>query len=356
MKKWIKYVGMIFCLIVSVTILSACDFGTLPVQNDGSVPPPVPIKVPSEVRVSGYETEIEVGDDFITKLKVEAKLEGNWEEVVKVDYVVACNYTGSKYGEYQFNVYLKEFPSVEYSDTIVVNPKKVVVPESYSVEYTGEIVDIKSYYEDLSDDYSVTNYVNMSNCGEYEVSLRLTNTDKYVWVDSEDNILKNPTQKIKWNITKAPAKQYTGNTSLIAYAGDTLYDVLTENNLQHITWYRDVNNNSITASTKVDSLITTYYAYYNENPQNYEDTLVTFTINEFVVTANYTVEYYLYDGSDYVINNALTEVISANIGDIVELTPNTLEGYLFNATSSSIVGKVVKKDGLVLKLYYDISE
>ena len=39
----------------------------------------------------------------------------------------------------------------------------------------------------------------MSNCGEYEVSLRLTNTDKYVWTDAEGNILKNPTQKIKQN-------------------------------------------------------------------------------------------------------------------------------------------------------------
>ena len=85
MKKWIKFMGIVFCLIVSMTIFSACDLLTTQVtQTDSSVTPPVPIKVPSEVRVSGYKTEIEVGENFITKLKVEAKLEGNWEEVVKL--------------------------------------------------------------------------------------------------------------------------------------------------------------------------------------------------------------------------------------------------------------------------------
>ena len=357
MKKWIKFIGVVFCLIVSMTIFSACDLLTTQVtQTDSSVTPPVPIKVPSEVRVSGYKTEIEVGENFITKLKVEAKLEGNWEEVVKVDYVAVCSYTGNKYGEYKFNVYLKEFPSVEYSDTIIVNPKKVVIPESYSTVYTGEAVDIKSYYEDLSqDEYQVVNYMNMSNCGEYEVSLRLTNTDKYVWTDVEGNILKNPTQKIKWNITKAPAKTY-GNTSIVVYAGDTLYDVLLENNLENITWYKDVNNNNITAETKVDGTITKYYAHYNENPQNYEDTLVTFTVAEFIEESNYTIEYYCYDGSEYVLDESLTEIVAGNIGDIVEITPKVLEGYQLNELESALAGKILKKNGLVLKLYYDIAE
>lgn len=356
MKKWMKMFITVVCIVVGMTIFSACDFNLQTVNRNNEATPPAEVKIPSEIEVTGYENNIVVGEEFLTKLKVRAKIDGVWEEVVKVDYSYTCEYTGSKYGEYAFNVYLKEYPSIEHSDTIVVNPKTIQIPDSYSTTYTGEIVDIKNYYQQQSNDlYEVKNYMNMSGCGNYDITLKLTNPDEYVWVDAEGNILKGSTQKVNWSIIKANPKQYTGLSNLTAYYGDTLYDLLVDNDLKNITWVMDVNNNPVNESTKVTGE-TTYYAYYNENQQNYENTQVAITINEFITTANYTIEHYFFDGSNYVIDENLTEIISGNIGTIVEAEVNNVEGYTVNDYLCNSTGKIIKKDGLVLKIYYDIAE
>lgn len=356
MKKWIKLFGLSVCMIVGMTIFSACDFSPNTNNNDDTATPPVAVKIPSDIEVTGYDNNIVVGEEFISKLKVRAKFDGEWEEVVKADYSYTCSYTGSKYGEYAFNVYLKEYPSVEYSDIITVNPKTIELPASFSTKYTGEIVDIKAHYQSLSNDlYDVKNYMNMSNVGDYEVTLKLINSDVYVWTDAEGNILKNSAQKLSWSITKASPKPYTGVTNITAYYGDTLYDLLIDNHLNNITWHRDVNNNSVNDTTIVTEE-TIYYAYYNENPLNYENTPVTIIVDEVITTANYSVQYYFFDGGSYVINEDMTKVLSGNIGEIVEAEVENVNGYVYNSMISNNIGRVIKKDGLILKLYYDVSE
>ena len=343
---------MCFCLVVGMTIFSACDFGSNP---DNEITPPAVVKVPSELEVTGYSNEVVVGDEFITKLKVKAKIDGVWEEVAKADYTYICSYTGSKYGEYKFNVYLKDYPSVEHSDVIVVKPKTVLLPESFSTKYTGETIDIKNHYDSVSNGlYEVKTYMNMSNCGTYEVSLKLTNTDEYVWVDAEGNVLKNITQKVNWNITKANPQTYTGTTALTAYYGDTLETVAKENNLNNITWYMDSTNNPVNNNTVVTEGAV-YYAYYNDNPQNYEDTLVTMNIVEYITVANYTVEYYFFDGTEYTKDDSLTSIINGNIEDVVSVVADEMSGYIFNSMISNTTGEILKRDGLVLRLYYDMS-
>jgi len=200
MKKWMKLLSLFFALIVSVTIFSACNS-----DNDLSIgqEPPKEIIQPTEMKVSGYSNEITVGDNYITKLKVEQKIDGTWYQVPQAEYVVSCAYDGYKYGEYSFNVYLKEYANVEYSDTIKVNPKTMDIPESYSVSYTGELVDIKTYYETLAEgNYKVVSYENRSDIGDYIVELKLTNSDMFVWAYEDGSITKNPTITINWSITE----------------------------------------------------------------------------------------------------------------------------------------------------------
>ena len=355
MKKWIKMICYIFILVVSSTIFSACDFFASTSTPPGMVEPPEIIETPSEIRVSGYSNMVEVGEDFIDHLRVEAKYEAGWQEVVKADYNYICNYTGSKYGTYSFKVYLKNFANVELTDTITVTPKPVVVPEGYTTTYTGNIIDIKAHYDSLSQGiYDVQEYVNMSNCGDYSLNLVLKDTDKYVWVDGEGNILRNPIQKINWSITKANAKIYSGLSEVRAYKGDTLYDIMVDNGLQNITWQSDgsnpVNNNTIVTSTG------SYIVTFNDNPKNYNDGITEITIIEYVTTANYTVEYYFYNGEEYVIDSAKSKVVSGTIGDFVTAEIISEDGFVLNSAMSSVSGKIIKKDGLVLKLYYDISE
>ena len=355
MKKWIKIMGCIFVLIVSSTIFSACDFFASTSTPPGMIEPPEIIETPSEIRVSGYVTEVEVGDDFIDRLRVEAKYEAGWQEVVKADYNYICNYTGSKYGTYPFKVYLKNFANVELTDTITVLPKTVMVPDGYTTKYTGNIVDIKSHYDNLSQGiYNVQEYVNMSNCGEYSINLVLNDTDKYVWVDADGNILRNPVQKINWSITKANAKIYSGISEVKAYKGDTLYDLMVDNNLQHITWQSD-GANAVTNKTLVTGT-GSYIVTFNEDPLNYLDGVTEIIITEYITTANYTVEYYLFDGENYVKEPTRTIISSGTIGDFVYADIMDIDGFIFNSSLSSTEGKIIKQDGLVLKLYYDLSE
>lgn len=349
MKKWISYLGIMFCMIVSATIFSACDFSVGSGNTNPTADPPKAVVVPTDIEVSGYSKEITVGDDFIDKLKVKIYIDGKWQELAKADYRYSTTYDGSKYGQYSFNVYLKEYPNIDFSDTITVTPIKVAIPSEYSTTYNGDEVDIKSHYEAQSNGlYSVYSYVNMTNCGDYEVQLKLNNSDKYVWSDESGEILTNPVQKIDWHITKAGRKQYTGAVDFVAYLGDTLQDLMYDNNLKNITWYMDGNGNNISGSTAIAKGVS-YYAYYNENPLNYEDTLITITISDIITTSNYKVEYYVFDGETYNLDEEKTVTNSATIGTDVEA--DVPSGYQLDKSSSELKGKVVKKDGLVLKVY-----
>ncbi len=349
MKKWISYLGVVFCMIVGATILSACNFSVGSGNTNPTADPPKAVVLPTDIEVSGYDKEIVVGDDFIDKLKVKIYINGGWQELAKADYQYATTYDGTKYGEYSFNVYLKEYPNIEFSDTITVKPIKVDIPSEYSTTYDGNEVDIKSYYNSQSNGlYSVFSYVNMANCGDYEVQLKLNNSDKYAWSNASGEILSNPIQKVKWSITKADRKQYTGQVDFVAYFGDTLQDLVYDNNLKNITWYMDSNGKKISNTTSIAKGVS-YYAYYNENPQNYEDTLITITISDVITTANYTVNYYVFDGETYNLNDEMTVVTSSKIGTIVEAQAPT--GYQLDSNKSETKGEVTKKDGLVLKVY-----
>lgn len=201
MKKWFRLFSVFFALIVSVTIFSACTFKKD--LNVGDVAPPKEIIIPTEIRVSGYINEIVVGDSYINNLKVEQKLDGTWYQVPKADYQVVCNYDGYKYGEFAFNVYLNEYAGVSFTDTIKVSPKTVDVPSSYAVSYTGEVVDIKAYFESISQGlYTVDSYANRSDIGDYQVELLLNNTEEYVWKSTSGDLLKTSKIIVNWSITE----------------------------------------------------------------------------------------------------------------------------------------------------------
>ena len=199
MKKRIKLLSIFFALIVSVTIFSACEGSA----DLGNVPPPEQINKPTELKVTGYVNEVVVGEAYISKLKVQQLVDGTWYEVPKADYVCVCDYDGFKYGEYAFNVYLTDFAGVKYTDTIVVKPKTVAIPSEYSVQHSGELINIKEYFESISNGkYTVTSYANRSDIGNYSVNLTLVNPDEDVWIDTEQNIMKSSTIAVNWSITE----------------------------------------------------------------------------------------------------------------------------------------------------------
>ena len=171
MKKWFKLLSIVFALIVSMTILSACTFGESDLKV-GDAPPPAEVHNPTELRVSGYDNEIVVGESYMSSLKVEQKVDGTWYQVPKADYQIVCAYDGYKYGEFDFNIYLNEYAGVKYTDTIKVLPKTIMIPDNYSVQYTGNIVDIKAYFDNISEGkFAVSTYSNRSDIGEYQVKL-----------------------------------------------------------------------------------------------------------------------------------------------------------------------------------------
>jgi len=220
---------------------------------------------------------------------------------------------------------------------------------TYTTVYTGEGIDIKAALENKSNGlYSVSQYTKEVNVGEYSASLTLTNPDKYCWVDDSGQVIKGYTKSINWSITKASAKAYTGERQFVVYYGDTLYDVAVQNNLKNITWV-DEDNTIITNQTSVSAI-------YNESPGNYEDTYISIVFADIVTTANYAVEYYFYDGSEYVLDSSRSVYDNSDtIGEIINLAPETINGFVFNTYLSNATGKVVKDGSLVLKLYYDLS-
>lgn len=337
MRKLLKTLSIMCCMVLCIAIFSACDSTT---DNDTESLLPIP----SEIKVEGYEKEITVGDELISTLIVDQKINGEWKAVAKADFTFECDYDGTKYGEYAVKVYLNEYPHVKFEDVVVVKPLTVQVP-SFTKVYDGELVDIKSEIEANSNGiYEVSTYTLVSKVGNYSASVTLTNPDKYVWVDGETQF-KGSTRTINWDITKAPAQRYTGVTNLSVYYGDTLYEIAESNNLQNITWVLDVS----TKITSVGSAI----AKYNESVGNYEDTTITFFFDEVITDSNYTIEYYFFDGDEYVKDDAKTETIIKNIGELVNANTPDFTGFTLNNQLSNISGKVLKQGGLVLRLYYD---
>ena len=291
-----------------------------------------------------YFTEINVGEQFFIDPIIQQKKNGSWVEVPKDDYLFECDYDGTKYGEYNFVVYLKNYTHVKFEDVVNVLPKKIELP-TFSTVYTGQPIDIKSKIDAEAEElYEVTKYTKKTNVGVYSASVTLLNPDMYVWVDANDEILRGNTRSIDWEIVKAPAKNYSGTTHLTVYYGDTLYDIAESNNLKNITWVND------------SSTIITNQAYatakYNESVGNYEDTLITIFFDEIIRTSHYRVEYYFHDGSEYVIDENKSQTISANIGEFVSVEVPNIDGYEVNNMLSITQGRVVKQDGLVLKIYY----
>lgn len=344
MKRKIKFLSCLFCILIGSVLFSACDLNLNASLGpvDENVDP-----IPSEISVQGICSEITVGEEVYSSLKVKQQLEGEWQEVVKIDYAVETDYDGTKYGDYAVKVYLVNYPHIKYETSVSVKPLTVSLP-TYTTRYTGENIDIKSEVESRSGGlYSVTQYTKESAVGEYSAAVTLTNPDKYVWADDNGEILKGYTKSINWSITKAPAKTYTGESQLTVYYGDTLYDVAVENGLSNITWV-DGDNAVVTNQTRVSAI-------YNESPGNYEDTYISIFFTEIVTTANYSVEYYLYDGSDYVIDNSRSsENLQSTIGEIITITPENIDGYVFDNFLSNATGKVLKDGSLVLQLYFNL--
>lgn len=344
MKKLLQTLSIILCLVMCVTIFSACAFGSSgDSDNDSETGSVVPI--PSEISVSNYESKIVVGEEAFTSLKVQQKIKGEWEDVPKADFTYECNYDGSKYGEYSLKVYLNDYPHIKFEDTITVNPLTVQVP-TYTTVYTGSVVDIKAQLEANANGlYTVTKYTKVSNVGKYEASVTLTDPNKYMWVDADSRILRGRTQSVNWDITIAPAKTYSGPSHLTVYYGDTLYDVAADNNLENIVWKDD-------ASTKISNQAYAI-AIYNESVGNYQNTPITIFFDEIIRTSEYTIEYYFSDGSEYVIDESMTTILSGNITELVSIESPVIEGFEFDEFRSTIVGKILKRGGLVLQLYYN---
>jgi len=340
MRKYIKIFSIIFCMVLCIAIFSACDDTSSSDNSESLVP------IPSEIKVEGYEKEVVVGESIFSTLLVDQKVSGEWKGVAKADYTCECDYDGTKYGEYSLKVYLNDYPHIKLEDTIKVSPLTVTIP-SFNAVYDGDLVDIKSELETtLNGLYEVSTYTKVSKVGEYSANVKLTNPDKYTWVDASGNVVKGSTHTIKWNITKAPAKRYTGETNLTVYYGDTLTEVATENNLKNITFNVDAS----TRITNQESVVATY----NESAGNYEDTIITIFFDEIITTANYKIEYYFFDGNDYVLDENKTETFSGNITEIVSVESGDFDGYELNTELSNLSGRIVKKDGLVLKLYYNL--
>ena len=340
MKKVINFFSLIFVVMLSATIFVACDAPASGTPQEPDIP------VPTEIMVEGYNKTLVVGEEVITKLVVTQNIEGEWEGVAKADYEYSCAYDGTKYGKFEIKVQLKEYPNIKFTDTITVNPIGVKIP-SFTTVYTGETIDIKTELERNSKGlYKASKFTNKINVGEYDASLTLVDPNKYAWIEEDGSFnTYSKTKSIKWTITKAPSKTYEGNVHLSVYYGDTLEDVAIENGLTNITWQDG-------ASTKVSNQ-KNVIAIYNENPQNYEDTPITFFFDEIITTSKYKIEYYIFDGTSYALNSVESIELNGNIGTIVNAEIKEFSGYELNEELSLVSGRILKKDGLVLKLYYD---
>lgn len=339
------------------TVFTACDFFASDGDGDSDTP------TPTEVSVSGYEKEIVVGEEIYTKLKVQQKLNDEWEEIPKADYVVTCDYDKTKYGIYELKVTLSNFKTVSFSDKITVKPKLVEVP-TFSVQYSGEVVSPNVEFEKFASQntsgvkmYEVVTYEKKTDVGKYMCKLKLVNSDIYAWADSTGNAVADITQLATWEITPAPKRnKYLGQTNLELTYGDTLYEVISENRLNFENGMQidldfiDDDGNVLDNSTIITDQ-TSLRARFRPNA-NYEyNNALVFVITNIKTTASYTIEHYKKTVSGYVL--ADTETLSGNIGDVVTALSKNYDGFTYVDGISIGRGKIIKDGSLVLKLYYE---
>jgi len=345
MKKWLKILFIMMFLCVTTLIFSAC---TTTEEETSTGENATLLAVPSEIKVEGYFTEVNVGDEFFISPIIQQKKNGKWVAVPTADYVFECEYDGTQYGNFDFVVYLKDYPHVKFEDSVKVLSHKIKVP-TFSTIYTGSQVDVKTEIESKSEGfYEVIAYSKMTNVGKYSASLQLTDPKKCEWINDKGEVLKGKIQKIDWEITKAESKEYSGNNNLTVYYGETLFEIAQNNNLDNIFWSVDPST-KITNQTQVE-------AVYNESIGNYEDTNVVIYFDEIIRNSHYKVEFYLHDGEEYILDMSKTLTIVEEIGKFVVYDYISIDGYQANEDLSQNRGIVLKQDGLILKLYYDISE
>lgn len=350
-KKYLKYILICTVFLCLSVVLTGCDL----FSGDNNEPD---VPAPTEIDVTGFSPEITVGDPIYTKLTVYQKINGEWEDVPKADFIITCDYDATRYGTYELVVSLREYPDIKYTAQITVKPIYVTVP-SYSTTYTGEEIDIKSCLESQAQvggekAFEVTAYEKKTDVGEYTAKVRLLNADKYVWFDGE-NVLSTRTQNVSWTITKAGKIERYDKTEVSAFYGDTLLDVIGQNELNYVNGEKidfqfiDDVGNELSHSTIITNQ-TVLYAKFRPN-KNYEyNDLVTLNVS-IVANAGYTVEHYKFDGESYQL--ADSEQFSGKITSVVTATAKQYDGFLLNEITSIKVGRVTKDGSLILKLYYD---
>lgn len=352
MKKYLKYILICAIFLCFSVVLAGCSLFSSDNNNEPDIP------TPTEIDVTGYTQEITVGDPIYTKLMVYQKINGEWEDVPKADFITTCDYDATAYGSFELVVTLREYPDIKFSTTIIVNPIRVNVP-SYTTTYTGEEIDIKSCLESQAmvggeKAFEVTSYEKKTDVGTYTAKVRLLDANKYVWFDGE-NQLTTRTQSVSWTITKAGKIERFDKTEVTAFYGDTLLDVIEQNGLNYVNGEKidfqfiDDVGNAISHDTIITNQ-TILYAKFRPN-KNYEyNDLVTLNLT-ITTNAKYTVEYYKFDGESYQL--ADSEELSGKITSPVTATEKNYEGYTLNEVVSIKVGRVTKDGSLVLRLYYD---
>ena len=125
MKKMVKILSIMLCLCAFTLVFSACSKDK---DDADSGETATLLSIPSEIKVEGYFTEVIVGEDFFINPTIQQKKNGKWLDVPVADYVFECDYDGTKYGEYDFSVYLASYPHVKFDGTVNILPKQVVLP------------------------------------------------------------------------------------------------------------------------------------------------------------------------------------------------------------------------------------
>ena len=95
MKKLVKILSIMLCFCAFAFVFSACAGD----ETDSTGENATLLAAPSEIKVEGYFTEINVGEAFFIEPLIQQKKNGNWVEVPKDDYVFECDYDGTKYGD-----------------------------------------------------------------------------------------------------------------------------------------------------------------------------------------------------------------------------------------------------------------
>lgn len=363
MKKLGRYVLIISCFVVMCACFTACSFGGSNDSAGSGSSPSTPAKVQTvELDISGINDDIVVGEEIYSKLKVQKRVNGSWEEVVKADYNVSTNYDKTQYGTFYLIVTMKDGSGEKQVD-VVVKPLTVKVP-SFSTVYTGELVDVKTALEKNSTPtgtfvklYEITSYENKTNVGVYSAKVKLLNPKKYVWVDDKGDTLNGVSQIVSWSITTAPRKtSYNNSLNLQLYYGDTLRQVVEDNRLNYDNGnlidfaFIDEYGNLLSETTLITNQPRLYAKFRPNENYEYNDNLV-FNVT-ITTTADYKVEHYQKQGESYVLVD--TETLSGQITSVVTATAKSYDGYVFNDKLSERAGRVVKGGTLVIKLYYDV--